>query len=429
MRSLSPNVEGESIILQPVNTKKRGAPSHLDENITKKARSHLEGDNDGLTPSTLFASTKKGKVAHPKSKVDRELMPPPSLKKGVRFSKTAGVSHVKYPELPVLEDDENNSSNGEILTHDTRAASSPIDLESMSSDLKARYQAAMTLPENSGIWAEAERDLFFRLALRGFEPLLPQHWMLDFPTYPLSLYSGENSPPPLLQSLSGNDFRATHALKDLNSIGGRIRDRAILPTPLRPEPIISTSVTAYIDWALQDASMHPSQRPSALPVHMISTLSKNQSTHAAINALTAQLHRLAAHHRCRGNIAQSVERDVTPASDASAATYVLSDSDDDALPILTGLLICSSLVVVVTMNAHAVPSSGEAGDEESGLRFIATFDFSVGGMDVWNALAVAIVGIHIRKMMVRQYEVAVEMGNVEDWGLVEEDGGEEDPDA
>jgi hypothetical protein len=415
LRSLSPNVEGESIIVQPRNSRKRAAPSHSEGNTTKKARFHLESDDDFET------ATKKGKF-------DRELMPPPSLKKESRFSKTASTSQVKYPRLPDLDDDddddddddeEDKSLNGEKPPRNSRAVSSPIDLESMSSDLKARYQAAMTLPSNSGIWAEAERDLFFRLALRGFEPLLPENWMLDFPTYPLSLYSSPSSPPPLLSSLSNNDFRATHALQDLNSIGSRIRDRALRPTPLRPEPIISTSVTAYIDWALLDASMHPSQRPGALPVHIISTLSKSQSTHAAITSITAQLHDLAAAHRTRRNIAPSVERDTTPASDS---THVL---DDDSLPILTGLLICSSLVVVVTMNAHAVPS---AEDEESGLRFIATFDFSEGGMDVWNALAVAIVGMHVRKMMVRQYEVAVERGEVERWGLVD-DGKGEDPDA
>jgi hypothetical protein len=426
--SLSPNVEGGSIIVQPVNRKKRRASSHSGENTTKKARFSLEGDEDDFEGLTLLTSIKNGKVANPKGKVDRELMPPPSLKKGSRFSKAASSSQVKYPELPDLEDNENKSSNGEQTTRNTRAMSSPIDLESMSSDLKARYQAAMTLPENSGIWAEAERDLFFRLALRGFEPLLPPNWMLDFPTYPLSLYSSENSPAPLLKSLSGNDFRATHALQDLNLMGSRIRDRALLPTPLRPEPIISASVTAYIDWALHDATMHPSQRPAALPVHIVSALQKSQSTHAAITNITAQLHRLAALHRRRRNIRESIERDVTPASDASA-THVLSDGDDDTLPILTGLLICSSLVVVVTMNAHAVPaSSASVEHEESGLRFIATFDFSEGGMDVWNALAVAIVGMHIRKMMVRQYEIAVEMGEETDWGLIEVTEGN-DPDA
>lgn len=297
----------------------------------------------------------------------------------------------------------------------------------------------MTLPENSGIWAEAERDLFFRLALRGFEPLLPPNWMLDFPTYPLALYSNENSPPPLLQSMSGNDFRATKALKDLGEMGKRIRDRALASPPssgtLRPEPIISATVSSYIDWALTDAQMHPSQRAAALPVHVITTLQKSQSTHDAITAMTAQLHSLAARHRERRGIRESVEREATSASEA---THVLEDDAD--LPILTGIIICSSLVVIVTLNAHTVPpeptSSAESKNDakdESGLRFIATFDFSESGMDVWNALAVAIVAMHIRKMMLLQYELAQEAGECDaggNWELIApENASDDDPDA
>ena len=293
--------------------------------------------------------------------------------------------------------------------------------------MKARYQDAMTLPENSGIWAEAERDLFFRLALRGFEPLLPPNWMIDFPTYPLSLFSSASSPQPLLQSLSGNDFRATKALKSLNSMGARIRDRALASPSLRPEPIISTTVGTYIDWALLNAKVHPSQRPNALPVHILSPLHRGQSTHDAITSMTAELHQLAAAHRSLHNIRESVERDSTPISDE---THVLDDGDS-ALPILTGLLICSSLVVVVTLNACAVPTVADA--DESGLRFIATFDFSEAGMDVWNALAVAIVGMHVRKMMLLQYDAAVEAGETVKggaWELVEqEENGLDDPDA
>ena len=336
----------------------------------------------------------------------------------------ANSPQVRYPDLPDLDEKESMSQGEQTPSRNTRAASSPIDLESMSSDLKARYQAAITLPENSGIWAEAERDLFFRLALRGFEPLLPPNWMIDFPTYPLALFSSPNSPAPLLQSLSSNDFRATKALKSLNEMGSRIRDRALAFSALRPEPIISSTVSGYIDWALLDAKVHPDQRPNALPVHVITSLQKGQSTHDAITAMTAELHELAAAHRELHNIGESVERDSTPASDE---THVLDDGDS-TLPILTGLMICSSLVVVVTLNACALPLAVETDAEETGLRFIATFDFGEGGMDVWNALAVAIVGMHIRKVMLTQQAVAEEAG--EAWEFVEQDaGGTDDPDA
>jgi hypothetical protein len=414
LRSLSPNVDKDTITVQSQNTKKRKVSDSSIQSSSKKRRLTPEYDED-FEGSTLLATTtkvsnsRKKRVSSPKNKVDRELMPPPSLKKPGRSPKKAASPQVTYPNLSDLEEKENTAPRD-------KTPSSPIDLESMSSDLKARYQAAMTLPEDSGIWAEAERDLFFRLALRGFEPLLPQNWMLDFPTYPLALFSSANSPPPLLQSYSGNDFRATRALTELSEMGKRIRDRNLASSGLRSEPIITSTVSSYIDWALKDAKVHLSQRRGALPVHVITTLQKGQTTHNAITAMTAQLHDLAAAHRRAHNIRESVEvpdRDTTPGSDA---THVLEEYDDN-LPILTGIMICSSLVVVVTLDAHTVSSASFFSSEnrtdaqdESGLRFIATFDFSNGAMDVWNALAVAIVAMHIRKMMVLQHELAEESG-------------------
>ena len=50
-----------------------------------------------------------------------------------------------------------------------------------------RWSGVVNLPQ--GVWSEGERDLFFRLAMRGFEPLIPKHWHLDFPTLPDSLFA------------------------------------------------------------------------------------------------------------------------------------------------------------------------------------------------------------------------------------------------
>lgn len=448
LRPLSPNVDGDKINVQPKNNRKRKVSDSSSQSASKKRRLNPEDrgeDFEGstlLTATTKVSDTRKRRVPRSKNKVDQELMPPPpSMKKGGRSRKKAASPPVNYPDVSDLEDKENSSPRCETPNRSTRAASSRIDLESMSSDLKARYQEAMELPENSGVWTEAERDLFFRLALRGFEPLLPPNWMLDFPTYPLALFSSANNLPPLLQSYSGNDFRATRTLKDLAEMGKRIRDRKLASPGLRSEPIITSTVSSYIDWALTDAKVHYNQRRGALPVHVIATLHKGQTTHQAITAITTQLHDLAAQHRRANNIHDSVEapdRDITPTSDA---TNVLED--DDHLPILTGMMICSSLVVIFTLNAHTVspasfssPETGTDARDSSGLRFIATFDFSEGAMDVWNALAMAIVAMHIRKMMALQYELAEKRGETGEGGTWEfidrkqnDASGIDDPDA
>lgn len=68
-----------------------------------------------------------------------------------------------------------------------------------------RWAAAINLPENT--WSEAEKELFFRLAMRGFEPLLPRHWQLDFPTLPDTLFSvPDDQRDPLFQPFKDSDF-------------------------------------------------------------------------------------------------------------------------------------------------------------------------------------------------------------------------------
>lgn len=67
-----------------------------------------------------------------------------------------------------------------------------------------RWAAAVSLPET---WSTAEKELFFRLAMRGFEPLLPQHWRHDFSTLPETLFSSpKNGKVPVVWPFRELDF-------------------------------------------------------------------------------------------------------------------------------------------------------------------------------------------------------------------------------
>lgn len=67
-----------------------------------------------------------------------------------------------------------------------------------------RWAAAVSLP---GTWSRAEKELFFRLAMRGFEPLLPQHWRHDFSTLPETLFSSsKNGKVPVVWPFRELDF-------------------------------------------------------------------------------------------------------------------------------------------------------------------------------------------------------------------------------
>lgn len=68
-----------------------------------------------------------------------------------------------------------------------------------------RWVAAVSLPEDA--WSEAEKELFFRLAMRGFEPLLPLHWQHDFSTLPNTMFPlPEDETVPIIRACKQSDF-------------------------------------------------------------------------------------------------------------------------------------------------------------------------------------------------------------------------------
>lgn len=60
-------------------------------------------------------------------------------------------------------------------------------------------------------WSDAELALFQRLNMRGFEPLLPGPWRLDFKTIPDSLFTDKDE-EVFIGSSTGHDFRGTYTL-------------------------------------------------------------------------------------------------------------------------------------------------------------------------------------------------------------------------
>jgi len=55
-------------------------------------------------------------------------------------------------------------------------------------------------------WSQSEIDLFNKLNNRGFEPMLPSSFKMDFPTVPEALFT-DRTERTFINSLSGNEFR------------------------------------------------------------------------------------------------------------------------------------------------------------------------------------------------------------------------------
>ncbi|GLA52886.1 hypothetical protein AnigIFM63604_009966 [Aspergillus niger] len=243
-----------------------------------------------------------------------------------------------------------------------------------------RWASAINVPK--GLFNEEEKDLFFRLAMRGFEPVVPRSWRYDFPTLPESLYprSSEASDKPIIDVTRSSNLYAIKALTSLFAVGGRVRDCDILHQ--QPEPLIKQAIQKYIHWALFDVELDTMQ--DALPVHVIYAQKKDEKTIKAVRKMNTKLQKLTRQHQEELGVA------INNAPDKEAKLL-----EDTKFPLLTGFIICGPIVAILT---HSTDPREIGNGEEDG-RFISQFDLSERGQDVWNSLAIAITVMHVRRTM------------------------------
>ena len=226
-------------------------------------------------------------------------------------------------------------------------------------------------------------------------------------------------PAPILSIYAESPFlTAIYYLSQLFSLGNRVRDRRLVG--LRSEHLVRRAIDDYISWAMHDAGLFT----SSTPVHAITNQKgPHRSVDYVVDKIKYKLQRLSAVFR-RANSAPATATDL---STNSSSGPVRLSSDDVMLvpsadrsksyyPVLTGFVVTGTILAVVTMETdpEVFPRI-----EESALRFIASFDFSEDGMDVWNAFAVAITVMRARKTM---REMRKTMGG-------EVDGEEDDDDS
>lgn len=396
---------------------------------------------------------------HPQStnsEADRMLMPPPAL------------SPVKnrYLQASIREHNRRTSLDLESvsqLSYGTRGTQQRVadDLMNEYDMEKARRHAAATsLPANSGVWERGEKEIFFHLSYRGFEPIFPHNWMTDFRTMPLSLFSrdDEDAPQPLIRVHKENgEFRAIRELRELLDLGKNVRDKVLSSPGIKRETIIEKATKKYINWALSDAGVKPlsSTKPKKgpLPTHVIVKLKIGQTTTECLIEMKDKMHAIRTQHYRARNIHESIE--------SAAANYStpeledetqIADSSEDDLPVIYGIMIYKSILAIFTLNSrtpsprhygskalsrsrnqmsntateniygnaiesvsstgtkHRVEKSDGSFSTEHGLeldndtasdpRFISDFDFSDPAKDVWNALVIAILAMQIRKDMI-----------------------------
>lgn len=168
-----------------------------------------------------------------------------------------------------------------------------------------------------------------------------------------------------------------------------MRDRAL--AGFRPEPVIGYHVRNYIKWALKDANLH--NRPNSIPLYAMYAMRGSRNSRRAFETINRRLVTLANRYREAWRLRPSVE-DVSglTVSDENAPKQCYLDRK---FPVITGFLICGPTVSVLTVNSD--PAVNPDLPPDTAGKFISQFDFSRGGQDVWNALAIAISVVRLRK--------------------------------
>ncbi|PGH00268.1 hypothetical protein GX51_05871 [Blastomyces parvus] len=327
---------------------------------------------------------------------DEVLLVPPHPRKANRGSKISYDMDDAYRPSSTAVD--KNTSEDEVggKPHVSKVERKEVAFD-FSVERAERWVAAIKLPK--GHWAEAEEDLFYRLAMRGFEPLVPSNWQLDFSTLPESLFGlpGDIT-PPYIDAVGASEFRAINALSDLFDLGSQVRDRQSVY--LRPEPVIRRAITGYIKWALYDSNLL--NRPNAIPLYAIYSLKPSESTLHALQTLNQRLVILANRYREAWRLTPSIETSFNEKNNGmenneSDQCHNVNQYATRSFPVITGFLICGPIVALLTLNSD--PKVQPVLDSRFSAKFISQFDFGEMAQDVWNSFAVAIAVVRMRKTM------------------------------
>ena len=111
--------------------------------------------------------------------------------------------------LVEAEDDDDEDEADEEAPKISQAEKGELGLNiDMEAERAQRHAAAQEVEQ--GDWTDAEVALFQRLSMRGFEPLLPGTWRMDFKTIPDPLFTDKDD-EVFIGSINGHEFRGTHS--------------------------------------------------------------------------------------------------------------------------------------------------------------------------------------------------------------------------
>lgn len=252
--------------------------------------------------------------------------------------------------------------------------------------------------------------LYSKLSMRGFEVLLPHHWLNDFPTCPGAIFSDDEN-ATFINSTSGKDFRGMskllqsylsytnnsltgiRALQSLVSMGSRVRD--LTAQSIAPEGLIEREIKAYMKWAEKDGGFYDLRH---IPVLAVVSAVPGEDLENVNNAMNRQLQLLALQYR------RAFSHPPPGIINEAGQIEIYARPP----PVIYGIIILQTATVFVAVDA-AKPAAP--------TKLIAHFNFSNTEMDVWNGFAIAIMVCNARNYVV----------SIRD-SLAEEEPAADDPD-
>ncbi|KAK6495477.1 hypothetical protein TWF481_003494 [Arthrobotrys musiformis] len=252
-----------------------------------------------------------------------------------------------------------------------------LELTGQTDDTEAQEQAELAEILSQGDWAESEVALFRRLRRRGREPLLPTPWRLDFTTFPEALYApvGEQSFICALTPSASMEFRGSQALQRLVNVGGQVRDRTEINPSAPVEPLIFQEIKNFLTWAEKDGE---------ISLFCILTINYNRSKNGNSKTTSEKTERkmklMADELRAKR---QRSPHPIVTSSNSIEST----DTPTRRLNVVYGITV---------YNCVAALSSLSCDNPDADVKTHVVLDWTDVGLDIWNAIAVAIFIVSCR---------------------------------
>ncbi|KAI5795547.1 hypothetical protein EDC01DRAFT_614694 [Geopyxis carbonaria] len=237
-------------------------------------------------------------------------------------------------------------------------------------------QQRRLLTEEHG-FTNQEAQLFLRIKNRGFEPLMPAHWQVDFGTMPDNLFFAAHEVGHIDSITLHGTFKATSAFQALVNLGGLVRTKQEVRKD--PEEMILGVLRKYIVWSVEDVRAGLKGHPDIHPRIVLAGSYGKGPKHCEAK-MQRRLVELATELRNEEATLASLG---TPREPSASAT-------------LYGLAVSGCVVALVSLDARntAAPMP----------KTLALLDFSDTTLDFWNAVAIALLVIGARDDEIERHE-------------------------